>query len=545
MLPRMSAFHACLTTAALMLLLAGGLQAAPPAAGAPVFATGFETAADRAGWPAADFAAWAEQDRSVCLRVTAPPARSNETHLLRLPVDLTPFRGCRLLFECRSRAEQVTRPRFSYLGVKFMLHYRSATAGPVWQNECDVYGSFDWRPLRFSARIAGDATDGEIQLGLQGCSGTAWFDDVRITVLRGPVIRPPPPSLLPPPFRGHDLPRLRGAMVRGEFREQDLALFGGVWNANLIRWQLSRNWGAVGTDRDLAEYDAWIDRQLTDLDRALEASVRHGLKVVVDLHTPPGGRYPSKDLAIFHEPVYQQHWMKVWQRIARRYKGHPAVWGYDLVNEPVQTAPPTPGVPDCLQGQAAVAQAIREIDPVVPIFIAAGDWDSPAGFADLEPVAVSNVIYQVHVYSPMDFTHQGVHDAWKPVAYPGAIAGAVWNRERIRQELQPVRDFQLAYNVHIYVGEFSAIRWAPGAAEYLRDCIELFEEYGWDWSYHAFREWHGWNVECGSVPADERPSDNMTDRKQLLLEWYSHNRKPRGQRTIPPPAGTPASASSR
>jgi hypothetical protein len=26
------------------------------------------------------------------------------------------------------------------------------------------------------------------------------------------------------------------------------------------------------------------------------------------------------------------------------------------------------------------------------------------------------------------------------------------------------------------------------AAGYLRDCIDLFEEYGWDWTYHAYRE---------------------------------------------------------
>lgn len=34
-----------------------------------------------------------------------------------------------------------------------------------------------------------------------------------------------------------------------------------------------------------------------------------------------------------------------------------------------------------------------------------------------------------------------------------------------------------------------------GADRYLADVIDLFEEYGWDWSYHAFREWAGWSVE--------------------------------------------------
>ncbi len=80
---------------------------------------------------------------------------------------------------------------------------------------------------------------------------------------------------------------------------------------------------------------------------------------------------------------------------------------------------------------------------------------------------------------------------------------------------ESVREFQLAYNVHIYVGEFSAIRWAPGAAKYLSDCIDLFEEYNWDWTYHAFREWDGWSIEHGEL-----------DRRELLLKWFANNERP-------------------
>ena len=67
-------------------------------------------------------------------------------------------------------------------------------------------------------------------------------------------------------------------------------------------------------------------------------------------------------------------------------------------------------------------------------------------------------------------------------------------------------------------GRVSAIAWAPGADQYLRDCIGIFRDYGWDWTYHAFREWAGWSVEHeGEDDASLRPSaDNP--RKQALLE---------------------------
>jgi hypothetical protein len=106
----------------------------------------------------------------------------------------------------------------------------------------------------------------------------------------------------------------------------------------------------------------------------------------------------------------------------------------------------------------------------------------------------------------------------------------VYDKEALRQVLAPVREFQRAYNVHIYAGEFSAIRWAPGAARYLADCIDLFEEYGWDWSYHAYREWPGWSVEHENQPASpdiHKPAATDTDRKEVLLRWFKKNQKPK------------------
>ena len=135
-------------------------------------------------------------------------------------------------------------------------------------------------------------------------------------------------------------------MSPNTFRDEDLRVLGVDWNANAIRWQITRNWGRAGTDRDLDEYDRWIDSELEDLDKALAAAHRYGLKVVVDMHSPPGGRYENMDLAIFHEPVYQDHYVALWQKIAERYRGQPAIWGYDLVNEPVQCDPSPSGVAD-------------------------------------------------------------------------------------------------------------------------------------------------------------------------------------------------------
>jgi hypothetical protein len=489
--------------------------------GEVVYQSGFEE--EPGEWSEAAFAEWVDEG----LKVSVPEGDAAGGHMVRMPLDLERYRGCRLRFECRAKAEGVTEPPQPYLGAKFMLHYESESTGPYWQNQNNVFGTFDWKTLSFVASIAEDATDGEINLGLQESSGTVWFDDVRVTVYKGPRPKRPTPPVDPPPaFRGHDLPRLRGVMSPNEFRDEDLRVLGEEWKANVIRWQMTRNWGAVGTERDLAEYDAWYAKELEDLDKVLEACGRYGLKVVVDMHSPCGGRYDNRDLAIFHEALYQDHWVALWEEAARRYKGHPAVWGYDLVNEPVQNEPSPEGVADYLGAQVRAAEAIRAIDPDVPIFIEAAEWDSAEGFRDLEPVDVPNIVYQVHMYVPGEFTHQGVYDSPTGVAYPGEIRGVRWDKERLRKVLEPVREFQLAYNVHVYCGEFSAIRWAPGAAQYLADCIDLFEEYGWDWTYHAYREWDGWSLEHGPNKDDRAPTAERTDRAEVLLGWFARDEKP-------------------
>lgn len=508
--------------------LVHGAEDGAPQAGDVVFRATFDTPAEREAWSRGDFATWAVgYQETTSLRVSAAEGQAQRAHMIRVPLDLTPYRGARLHFECMARAQHVSKPPAPYLGVKFMLHYQSKQAGPFWQNENGVYGTFGWRKLQFTTRIADDATDGEINLGLQSSTGTAWFDNIRITLLKRRVVRPEPPMNPPPAFRGHDLPRLRGVMSPEAFRNEDLRVLGMEWKANVIRWQMTRNWGRTGTDRDLAEYDRWMESELADLDKALEACGRYGIKVVVDMHSPPGGRHANHELAIFHEAKYQDHFVAWWEKIARRYKGSPVIWGYDLINEPVQNVPPPTGVTDYLGTQVRAAKAIRAIDPEMPIIIEAGEGDCPGGYRDLEPVDIPNVIYQVHMYVPGQFTHQRVFDKDQPPeTYPGKIGGTMWDKERLRKVLGPVREFQLAYSVHIYVGEFSAPRWAPGAVNYLRDCIELFEEYGWDWTYHAYREWDGWSVEHSSDRDDPRPTKEPTDRKKLLLEWFGKNVKP-------------------
>jgi hypothetical protein len=237
--------------------------------------------------------------------------------------------------------------------------------------------------------------------------------------------------------------------------------------------------------------------------------------------------YVGSDDSLFTSKTCQDKFVEVWKKIATRYKGAKLVWGYDLANEPVETDV----ADDCDDWHALaerVAKAIRAIDPARAIICEAPPWGSPESLAEFRPIAVSNVVYSVHMYVPGEFTHQGVHNKTaKPISYPGEIKGKMWDKAALEKVLKPVVDFQKRYNVHIYLGEFSAIRWAPGDSgyRYLKDCIEIFESHDWDWSYHAFREWNGWSVEHGPDRADNKPAATPTDRQKLLCDWFAKNKR--------------------
>ncbi len=186
------------------------------------------------------------------------------------------------------------------------------------------------------------------------------------------------------------------------------------------------------------------------------------------------------------------------------------------------------GLLDWPQLAEAAAKKVRAVDPDHAIVIEPAPWGGPEAVSHFAPIDVPNVVYSVHMYLPHPFTHQGVYDNPRGFEYPGLIQGVKWDKDRLRLALKPALDFQRDYGVAMYVGEFSAIRWAPGesACDYLRDVIEIMEEYGWDWAYHAFREWDGWSVEHGPDPKDRSCAKSPTSRRRLLCSWYAKNQRP-------------------
>ncbi len=488
---------------------------------------------------------WARMEGST-LVVDVPPDAGRPMVCATARIDISrAFREFGVaIVGIRFRATGVTEPDARWNGVKVMISYVDADGDTQYTgvDSPAPKGTFDWRfeTVRLSAlanpRGIRDNTI-TLFLGLQGCTGHAEFDLASLDLTfeksglhlanQDYIVRYPGDegfnaersdrSALKKPLRGCMLPERSTT-------EDDIATLAS-WGATMARFQIMRNWTAVDDCQDLDEYVRWIDSRLDNLADVLRWAQARGMKIVVDLHSPPGGkRQRPREMNMLHDDKYADAFVETWRRIARRFAGNPAIYGYDLINEPAQWGAARNSYWEL---QRRAAEAIREIDPATPIIVASNMANSPGAFRYLSPLAMDNVIYQIHVYAPGKFTHQGVGGGLARKAdgsqYKWPDPEMKWDIDYLRRILEPVRAFQEKHHARIYVGEFSAIAWAPGADRYLRDCISLFEEYGWDWTYHAFREWAGWDVEKETVGPGQPPVPSADNpRKRALLDGLKH-----------------------
>ena len=473
-----------------------------------------------------------EGDRLI---VDVPVGISNVCAYATAEIDLSGWAQRSFEAEIRCRGERLVRDSRRDRGVKLSLHYVSGKGEKLYSYApAPEEGDFGWTNLQlfvtFGAVPAAKSSRPKVVLGLQQTSGRIEFD---LSSLRLRNTPPPYPVAdndyqvqYPPEIASRG--RMRGVMGRGvcKNRERDIEDLKN-YGANLIRLQmngfaLKRPLRSGEKPKTLSDWNKWFSRCLDDAERVLGIVEKRGMMMVLDMHNTPLGGYGT-----FADAFYVQEnadrFVEAWREIAIRFKGRKGIYGYDLMNEPAQSRRALQGC-DYWNLQRRAAEAIREVDPDATIVFAANDWSAPEAFEYLVALDMDNVVYEVHMYRPNRYTHQGANGRARPqpgteIPYPDPERGV--DKTRLREYLKPVRDFQKRHGAKIYVGEFSACIYAPGAGQYLRDCISIFEEYGWDWTYHSFREALWWNVE---TVIDDKTGDpvpnNDNDRFRALVDGF-------------------------
>jgi aryl-phospho-beta-D-glucosidase BglC (GH1 family) len=233
--------------------------------------------------------------------------------------------------------------------------------------------------------------------------------------------------------------------------------------------------------------------RLEEVDRVVSLAQANNMYVILTM-VPEA----PKRAAFWDDASLQGSIIDIWSQLAERYKGTPAMGGFDLINEPNPPGRLKQAAGTYAEFAGRLIEAIRAVDPKrMIVYEPAPRGNTFYGFKALEPLPYDNILYSPHFYQPVKITHQGVGREPYGASYPTTE----WNKARLSQMLEPVREFVRTYRLPVYMGEFGSVRTAPGDTTYrwIKDALELFEAEGWSWTFHAFRGYHGWDHE---LPAD-------------------------------------------
>src|SRR5581483_8143113 len=343
-----------------------------------------------------------------------------------------------------------------------------------------------------------------------------WLERVRqllmLSALMGAAAFAAGAAAVPDAWKLWQAGALRGANVMQEqCTLEDLAVLRS-WGANLAEIPVSNVYAPT------PPY-GFEPENLKQLDRAVAAAEQAHLFIALTCREGPGRADFNRSHEIWKEEAAQEAYAKMWRAIAEHYRGRASILGYDLMCEPHPDDYANKPLGDWNALAKKITAAIREVDLTTPILVNSIGWAYPQTFDVLQPTGDPRTVYTVHFYDPHYYTHQKPADK---VGYPGfRVPGkseVVWDKAALEAKLAPVRAFQQKHHVPIFVGEFGCARYAPGVEDWMRDQLNLYEQYGWSWAWWAFREWDVMNIERTADPADKV---NHSDAPLLkLFEGY-------------------------
>ncbi len=325
----------------------------------------------------------------------------------------------------------------------------------------------------------------------------------------------------------------RGVNVGCDIGEQDveeLAQSG----ANLMRLSMP-----VCAFMELDSPYAYRPEAFATLDSVLNWGERYGVNVLIDPHRYPGTEHPWTMLG--SDPFWQDFkWHELvinfWDSLASHCASRgQVVAGYDLLNEPQVNLKMQKDTPEDINLlYAKLTTAIRQKDALHTIVYALprvydAEQDTlysyHQGITELDIPADDNICLESHTYMPMAFSHQNIWEEGAYVAYPTTVEGVTWNAAHLEQVQSDLIDFSKKHpDVPILIGEFSSPRWTgQDGLHYLTDVIELAEQHGWSWAYHAYRESHVWDPEMSITNRGDSVRRANAPRWELLKSYFARN----------------------
>ena len=267
--------------------------------------------------------------------------------------------------------------------------------------------------------------------------------------------------------------------------------------------------------------------EVARLRRFLDDANSVGIKILIDMHNY--GQYQFGDGRKPHvgeDPALPSEALQdAWKRLAQTLKGHPALVGYDIMNEPQGFSNPN-GRTWYRVAQETVS-AIRTVDMDTAIYVegdcwaSAAEWVRCSGELDIKDPA-NNIVYSAHQY--FDRSASGDYDG---KTYDGEGITPQTGVDRLR----PFVEWLKSKGARGHIGEYGVPNNDPRYNVVLENALKYMAENCISGTYWAAGPW--WGDYLLSV----EPKDGQ-DRPQMSVLGQYTTRACANQSATPAP--TPA-----
>lgn len=283
-------------------------------------------------------------------------------------------------------------------------------------------------------------------------------------------------------------------------------------------------WKGEGRDFLIGDADAYVGiptQDLAVLIRTLDAAEAAGIKVVIVPLSLPGARWAQHtsngkpDLRHWNDARWWRQSARFWTDLAAALKDHPAVAGYNLINEPVPEmgtgldehadaaehrawyVTHKGGPHDLVAFYETVITAVRAVDPATPIMVDGGWYGGAMGFVHWpRPLTDQRILYSFHMYEPYEATSGPNIKRSPQYRYPGqrlayGAKTVMWDKAMLEAHLNNAFDWAGSHGIpanRVVAGEFGCVRQWTDCAAYLADVTEILDRRDIHWAFYSFRE---------------------------------------------------------
>jgi len=259
-------------------------------------------------------------------------------------------------------------------------------------------------------------------------------------------------------------------------------------------------------DQAWGDIAGWITRML-------DACAKNGIVAIVSVHqfpVDPADGIKQNSTEFWSSSKHRDDVIKYVDRMASRFAGRGTeLVAFEVLSEALVAVNHRARLPkEWPPLMRRIVSTIRRHSDKW-IIVTPGPGGFPRGYKNFRPLADSRIVYGAHMYEPHRFALQGVKNRPLGYVYPGRIGVRYWDKNQIAKKFAPLRRFQKRYNVPVWIGEFSAARWARGGERYLLDIVDLCRSYGWGWAYFNIGGFHAWDPSYDST----YPTENKHPKK--------------------------------